>query len=499
MRWMCILIVALSWSLAGTSCGPLIDLDRATQLATIAPTTDLAITLTDPTLSRTVPIGATVRVAWSGANKTGDDGILTVLVRKRTDRAETILSGGIRLSGVSASDSLDWDTTGFDPGGYNVVVRLEAGDQTQDDVSTAVITLDAAPAFTFTQPTADAVLETDADTTDDDVPTITIGWSASDSENTGSASVELDSDANHNSGNELVLATRTLTTTSSFDSIDFTGDDKDGDRVPEGVYRLYARISDAVHSEQFVEANLTITIPAAPDETPVELAVTEPAEDKTFLTTDAPFQIKYTLDEADEVLIDLKIDTDDTHTNGNETTILSQRLVPTGTREGTFDWDGANSDAALVPDGIYRTFIAVYTGSGAPATAEAAGLIFRRADADKPLIGVTGPTADIDARAGSFVTITWRDDNPSAANVFLFIDDDPNPQEDAETGQPEVQILANRSAAGDGVQDTFTYQVPSSLAPGTYYIFAYIDRDSTRPFDHWSVAAGRIKIADPNN
>ncbi|MCC6357837.1 MAG: hypothetical protein IT450_03770, partial [Phycisphaerales bacterium] len=86
-----------------------------------------------------------------------------------------------------------------------------------------------------------------------------------------------------------------------------------------------------------------------------------------------------------------------------------------------------------------------------------------------------------------------------AANVFLFIDDDVNPQEDTETGAAEIQILANRTAGGDGVQDTFAYQIPSSLGPGTYYIFAYIDRDSTRPFDHSSVAAGRINIADPNN
>ena len=48
------------------------------------------------------------------------------------------------------------------------------------------------------------------------------------------------------------------------------------------------------------------------------------------------------------------------------------------------------------------------------------------------------------------------------------------------------------------MQDTFAFQVPASLGPGVYSIFAYIDRDSTRPFDHASVAAGRIKIADPN-
>lgn len=499
MRWMSIVVVALSWTLAGTSCGPLIDLDRQELVAGLAPTTDLAITLRTPASSRTVPVGTVVDISWSGANKTGDDGILTVSVRKRDDRVETILRGGIRVNGIGVSDGLDWDTSSFAPGRYNVLLSLTAGEQTKDVVSTAVLTLDSAPAFTFTEPTSDSVLENDADPSDDETPKIVIGWSASDEENNGKASIELDSDLDRNNGNEVVLATRTLTATSSFDSLDFGGNDNDGERVAEGVYHLFARISDDAHDEQIVEANVTITVPAAPDDEEVELAVTEPAADKVFLASDAPVTIEYTLNEEDEVLIDLKIDTDDAHTNGNEQTILSQRLVPKGTKEGTFDWNGTDSDGAAVPDGIYRTFILVNRGSGTPPTAEAEGLFFRRSDADKPLVGVTAPTTDITGRAGSFVTITWRDDAPSAANVFLFIDDDVNPQEDTETGAAEIQILANRTAGGDGVQDTFAYQIPSSLGPGTYYIFAYIDRDSTRPFDHSSVAAGRINIADPNN
>ena len=101
--------------------------------------------------------------------------------------------------------------------------------------------------------------------------------------------------------------------------------------------------------------------------------------------------------------------------------------------------------------------------------------------------------------AGSFVTIRWRDDDPSeTATIRLAIDDDMNPQEATETDDPEMEILSGRVASGDGVQDTFSFQVPSTLAPGTYFVFGYIDRDGAAPFEHSSVAAGRIIIRDPN-
>jgi hypothetical protein len=499
MRIAALMFLSSTWVAVTNSCLP-VNTTRDERLSALTPLTPLTVSIIKPASSRTVGQGDLVELEFTATNATGDDSVATVLVRKRDDREETILVGGIRLTSKGVHESMDWDTGGFASGRYNVIIRIEAGDETKEEVSTAIITINAPPTLTFNEPFEDTTLAEDDNPDDSDTPKITFRWSAADADGDGKFTLELDPDQDHSNDNEIVLLERDLPADGGLDSFDFKGLDSDGGRVDGGTYFYFARLSDAQNKESFVEGLARITVLESNEESDAVLAVTKPKEDTEFLSTTATFDITYTLNEDRDVLIDLKIDTDDAHTNGNEKTILSQRLVDRSVHEDTFQWTGTLSDGSPAPDGIYRTFILVNRGSGTPGTAQADGLIFRRSEANKPLIGITSPTSDQTMLAGQILTIQWRDDTPGGApaKVFLFIDDDPNPQEAVETGAPERQVLADRDATLDSVNDSFPLSIPADLAPGTYFIFAYIDRDGAAPFEHSSVAAGRIIIRDPN-
>lgn len=477
------------------SCIPVIDLDADDKAP--PPGVLLAASVNRPADDRTVPTGAVVSIEWTAANLTNDEAIATLLVRKRSDRSETILTGGVLVTEVGVRESFDWNTANFDGGEYNVLVRIVAGELTDEEIGAGIITINSPPQLSFTEPFEDTTLENE-DPESDETPTVRIRWSAFDPDGDGKLELGVDPDTDHTNGNEIILVEKDLETDAAFDSFDWDGNDGDDVRVDTGVYNVYARIFDEINTDVIVNGLATITVPDAPEE--VENAVTQPEEDRTFLTTDATTRIEYTISQDDDVLIDLKIDTDDNHQNGNEITILSQRLVEADTTSGNFDWNGQNSAGAAVADGIYRVFMAISTGAGNPTTFQAEGLVFRRAEANKPLIGLLQPATNTTSSAGSFLNIRWRDDDPSeTGRVFLFVDDDPNPEEATETGAAEIEILANRDAGGDDVQDSFSWQIPSTLAPGTYYIFAYVDRDGARPFEQSSVAPGRLIIPDPAN
>lgn len=499
MRLAALFLLTSSWTAVTQSCFPLNPtLDQ--RLNDLQPVTPVTVSIIKPANSRTVGQGSLVEVEWTAANTTGDDAIATVLVRKRDDRAETILSGGIRLGSSGVHEVMDWNTAGFERGRYNVIVRIEAGTETKEEISNAVVTLNAAPSLTFNEPFEDVTLEEDTDTEDDEVPNIPIRWTASDADGDGTFSIELDLDTDHTNENEIVIREGDLPESGTLESFEFEGKDVDGTQIDGGTYFYFARLTDEENGESFVEGLARITLPPKPEESDAVLAVTKPEEDTSFLTTADPLDITFTLNESKDVLVDLKIDTDDNHTNGNELTILAQKLVAKTVHEDTFAWNGNNSVGNPVPDGLYRVFVVVNRGSGTPGTAQADGLVFRRNDANKPLIGLTAPAADQTVRAGNFININWRDDDPSnSAKVFLFLDDDPNPAEAVETDAAEREVLANRDAQPDAVSDTFAWQVFNDLAPGTYYLFAYIDRDGAAPFEHSNVAAGRLIIQDPNS
>jgi hypothetical protein len=332
----------------------------------------------------------------------------------------------------------------------------------------------------------------------DEVPTVTIRWTGFDLEGTANLEIFADPDADHESGNELSLVQAVLAAAAEIDTFEWDGGNADASEDEDATYTLFATVDDGVNPAQTIEGLARITVPLDSTMT-FTLEFQAPDEDIEFLADDDPLAIEFTLDEKDDVLIDLGIDTDDDHTNGNEQLILFQRLIEKDTNEESFDWDGTDRHGDAVDDAIYRVYIVVNRGSGTPQTLNADGLVLRRAETDTPLIAMLEPASDRTKDAGDFETLKWRDDDPAeSATVRLTLDDDEFPDEAVETDEDEIEILADRQAKGDGVQDTFAFQVPSDLGPGTYYIFAYIDEDGAAPYDHVSTAAGQIIIEDPD-
>jgi flagellar hook assembly protein FlgD len=518
MRYGILVALAVSWLLVGATCFPLIDLDQEQDVVS---GTTLAVAVIKPSADREVPQVSTVEIEWTAANLTGSEAVVTILVRGGEHFEETILEGGLRLSEVGSSGTVTWDTKDFEGGVYRVVARIEAGGDTEEATAPGRITINASPTFDFTEPTADADLVEQPDPNDPNAPpepaSITIRWTAFDPDGDATAEIRLDpidpnapNEVDHESGDEITIADVTISRTEGFESLEWDGTDASGERVEAGHYYLLAVVSDDLNGERIVEACrrdedgeqgesqcdlLQIFVPEE-----IELAITEPEEDETLLVSDPNdvVTIRFTLDEDDDVLIDLKVDTDENHRNGNETTILAQRLIEEGTNEGSFDWDGDDSAGDPVADGIYRIILVVNRGSGTPEIVEADGLVFRRSEEEQPLIALLEPDGEQTIERGTYVMVRWRDDDPSeSATIRLTLDDDEFPNEETETEDPEIEILADRDADGDGVQDTFQYQLPADLAPDRYFIFAYIDRDDEAPFDNISVAGGHIIIENP--
>lgn len=477
--------------LQGGSCPPGIDLN-AEENTPIAPQ-QLAVVLLLPDASRTVAQGEFVRVRWTTAKLVSGDAIVTVLVRSRLDDQETILFGGVRVDTIGSTKDIFWDTSTF-AGAYDVVVRIESGSMRDDFTGTSVITVNTPPRLTFTAPSTPATIAVGGDTP----PSLRIAWLGVDPDGSGRAAIGIDPDEDHSTGNEITIAERDLQTTETLQSFDWNGTRSGGGGdVDPGTYFLFATLTDGVNTSRLAEGLVQITVEEAEKTEATMLAVTEPAEDTTFLTTDSPITIEFTFPDSqeDEVLIDLKIDTDDNHQNGNEQTILSQRLIDADTTEDSFAWNGTDSGNSPVAEGIYRVVMTVSSGSGTPNVVQSDGLIFFRSTAETPLIALLAPASNTTLAAGQFLSIRWRDDDPSeTATIRITLDDDGMPAEGTETDDAEIEILTGRAASGDGVQDTFSFQIPGTLGAGTYFIFAYIDRDGSAPFEHNSVAAGRLII-----
>ncbi|HUU82753.1 MAG TPA: hypothetical protein VM243_04535 [Phycisphaerae bacterium] len=493
MRNGVLLALALTCPLLGAGC-PLIDLDPPGA----ATGETLAISVLDPSTDHPVPLGNVVPIEWTAVNLTGSEAIATILVEFRPDMVQTILAGGVRTDETRGSGVYEWDTTGFEAGQYAIIVSLEAGGLLSRETAAGRITLDVPPSFEFTAPATDTTLESGE--------TVTISWVGGDPDGNGSVQIGVDSDTDHENGNETIIGEQALPTVSGNESLEWDGTNSVGVSVAEGLYRPFAVVSDGVSPAQIVNGLARITVVGGEDGVgPTQTAITQPEEDTDFLVGDDPLTIEFTFAAHEDVLIDLKIDTDDDHANGNETTILSQRLVSSDTDEDSFDWDGTDSEADAVDDGIYRIFMVINTGSGQPETAQASGLVFRRADEDQPLIALLEPCCVQTLNPGDYLSIRWRDDDPSGeATIRITIDDDNSPNETLEEGEAEIEILADRIAEGDeedegdGVLDTFTYQIPSSLVPGTYYVFGYIQRapGSVVP-DHQSMAPAAFIVKDP--
>ena len=283
MRYGILAAMASAWALAGTTCLPL----RLSEPSEYGPEKSLGVSIVSPASDREVPLGATVEIEWTAGNLTGSEAIVTILVRHRASRAETILAGGVRVGETSGVRTVTWDTSGFEYGEYSVLARAEADGLLEETSGAGRITINSPPSFEFTAPTEDIELplepEQEEEPAEDanapaveETGTIFIRWTAFDPEGDATARIGIDPDGDHENDNEIVIAERDLPTTSTDDALEWDGTDLDGDPVDAGIYNFYAIVSDEINEQVIVDGPARITVPTRPD--PVETAITAPDE-----------------------------------------------------------------------------------------------------------------------------------------------------------------------------------------------------------------------------
>lgn len=501
MRAATIAASVLVFALAGGTCLPLVDNTRRTA----AEGTTRAIDITEPSEAAVVSAGDVVQINWAASNLSGEPGTVRLSAESRLDLTRRVLVENLALNGTGGSGEFSWDTTGFD-GPYAVVAELVTTSRTVEDVAGAIITVDVAPVFTWSAPASDETFTTG------ETPErpITLSWTVRDRNAT--VRIGLDEDADHGeftndpndtSRNEIVLVERDVDASTTDDTFSFTGTDSAGTAVPEGRYFVFAIVNDGQNDDVVAEAAGRVRVVAAePNEPATETTFTDPNDDTTFLTTTPTLPVSVDVVQTQDVLVDLKVDTDDNHQNGNEQTILSQRFVEAGDETVRFDWNGNTTASVAVAAGIYRLLAVVNSGGASPTIVESPGFVFRRSAAELPLIALLEPAARQEVQAGAFVNIRWRDElgdvgasEQTGVTVRIVLDEDGS----AATTGDQIEILTGRDAAGDGVRDSFSWQVPDGLLDVgvEYTIIAFIDRDGAAPFDSSSSAAGKVTIPDP--
>ena len=129
MRYKNLVVMALSLLMVGGSCLPLFSLDPDPGVPTGH---TLSVAVTKPDADRVVSLGTPVEIEWSAANLTGSEAVATVLVRWREDASlpEYILKRG-GLGDPNMGNPVDWDTSDFPGGLYDVLVRVEVDGRTK--------------------------------------------------------------------------------------------------------------------------------------------------------------------------------------------------------------------------------------------------------------------------------------------------------------------------------------------------------------------------------
>lgn len=533
-------VFALIWLLMGGACSPLFDISE--QPVGRGGLT-LGISFTAPNANRTVAQGTVVPIRWSVANLSGQEAIVTLIAQSRRDFSETILMGGVRITGSSHSGIYEWDTAPFPSGEYAIRARVDAGVQFSEANASGRITINEPPRFLFTDPPFDVTLIPDPNAPfekgdsdggsggggrggdgpgdggrggdggpadpgkpgppgskktlrmadqdngepgDPEVREVAIRWAGFDPEGDSFAHISLDPDEDHTNGNEIVIYSKRLPKRDGFDSFTFRGKDRNGALVAADTYNLFARVFDNVNPDRYVEGLARIAVAEVeniPDEG--ETRFTKPTTDTSLVGSKGTVSIEYFMNETSEVTVELLVDPDDVHDSGNETKIMDTRTIAAGRSIQTFEWAGKDSSDRMAWDDIYRLVLVVKQG-GTSRRIGSPRLVFVRSEANKPLISLLEPATKRTLKAGEALTIRWRDDDPSGNAVIRATI--------ARIAQPETEILAGRKAADDGESDSLTYTIPSTFEPGSYSIYLYIDRDGSPPYDHISQAIARVEI-----
>lgn len=448
---------------------------------------------TAPTVDAVLASGGTLTLAWTGGDADGD-GNLSIFLDPDTDHAsgnEVEILRGRALPVEVTAESFEWDGTGTDgtgvpSGTYGIFARLDDSVNTPLTVEglAQVTTPNAPPTITITEPSESVSIDAGE--------SFTVKWVVQDAEDTPFVTILYDDDL---VDDDITDETPAKLIVERQQDTDGTGEfvwDTTG--VASGTYSIHARVDDGTNDLVFLPGLFSITIANAPP----AVAFTAPADDTDFLNSDTDIEIVFTVEDADDVFLDLKIDPDADHANGNEIAIMLQRLIKPGSTDQTFAWDGSSPTGDIIGSGMYALFSVANDGVSERVITAAGGLILRRADANKVLIGLLQPAEPVTVDPGDFVTIVWRDNDPTGtALIRLTIDDDQFVDEAGETGAAQIVILNNR-LAGDPddneLLNQFDWQVPS-LAPDTYYVFANISSGVAN--EHTSRAGGVIIVRDP--
>ncbi len=358
--------------------------------APVEPSTSLGIAIHSPSVDRTVAQGTVVQIEWSAANLTAEPARVTLLAESRVDLSQTTLTTMDDVVGLTSLLVFEWDTSSVSSGQHVILARITAAGRTEEATASGKLSINGPALFEFTAPTEPRTLLAGE--------TVTITWTASDSESGTIARIGIDLDENHDSGDEIFITDAELNETSQEGTIEWDGTDTTGTQVDDGTYFLFALIDDGFNPVQRVPGLTQITVGEGDGDksdtgdggdedagSDAVLGIIKPDSNVEFLKGGDAVTIEFGINDPDDLLIDLKLDTDDNHANGNELTILSQRFVSAGTKTDTFDWTGNDASGNAVPDGIYRLVLVASSGMGVPRTESASGLLFRRSPDTKPL------------------------------------------------------------------------------------------------------------------
>ncbi len=116
-----------------------------------------------------------------------------------------------------------------------------------------------------------------------------------------------------------------------------------------GPYSVIADISTDTLTREATSSGL-VTINGRP-----KFEFTDPAGDVTFDPAAEPLTIAW-LGADESGTVDIGLDPDTDHTNGNETLILQNRALPTTLDSDSLVWDGTDVEGAAVTAGLYNLF-----------------------------------------------------------------------------------------------------------------------------------------------
>jgi len=433
-------------------------------------------------------IGSNFTIEWTDSDPDSDAQITLGLDEDDTldNGNEIVIAEGLSEDADGADGSFDWDLTdadggAIDPGIYRIWARIDDG---RFDAAEAV-----SENYLFIRPAANGpvirLLGPSGPLTVNAGETVEFSWIDDDPDSNATIDILLDDDANPENGSpgETVVATTDEDPDGAGDSLSWTVAG-----VAPGTYFFYARISDGA-SQMTSPGTLTITVA---NTTPT-LTFTEPAAlTESDLAGAAPITISWNdadPDATDNALIQLGIDVDQDHNNGNEIFIRRDIDEDPDGADDSINWDLTDADGNAVPTGVYFVFGIISDGRAQPQIAEAPGRVLVRQTANAPLIELETLTGETMITPGRLFTISWFDDDPDDdAQIKIIFDDDPDPLDDVNA--PLQVILAGRSEDPDGAaQDSVVWIVPGPLDPATtYYVHALIDQDGDNVFEDTSTS-----------